>query len=424
MRKAAQKRACPPFLPGGAGEPLLTRAGVLDIEVLRRIVFALSIVEPHSTGDLVRTARVICCVLLVFGTLTCTTSFAQRVYFPSQVVPLDPVPGPVAPATPVATLAGTIQGPPATFDPYAMYNPGPTPLLAQGPNAQFIPPGLPTSPTFSFATMRRLFEELRLDYVWMPGKSANEFGVNDVELSTTVNLPFLYNEAPLQVTPGFAVHYWRGPVYTAPTFVDLPPRAYDAYLQGAWEPRITPWLSGDVAFRVGVYSDFSRVTEDELRYMGKGLIVLSFSPSVTIKAGAWYLDRNRVKILPAGGMIWTPGGPGGDARFEMLFPNPKLARRLTRVGDTDWWGYLRGEYGGGSWMVTHLDPADPTTTIRQSVDYNDIRVALGLEFFRPSGFTGLFEAGMAFDREIVYHSGTPNIFRPNNTVFVRGGMAF
>jgi len=370
----------------------------------------------------VRTARVLRGAPAAFLVLACTAVLAQRIQFPSQLPSPGPVPSPVVPGhAPSATLSGTIQGPPADFDPYATYPAypmAPHPLLAQDPMAQGAPLGAPAAPVFSYATMRRLFEELRLDYVWMPGSAADELGINDVELSTTVNFPFLYNEAPLQVTPGFAVHYWNGPETLPPAFADLPSRTYDAYLEGAWDPRITTWLRGELAFRIGVYSDLDRVTSDSLRYQGRGLAVFAFSPTFTLKAGVWYLDRVRVQILPAGGIVWMPGGPNGDTRFEVLFPNPKLARRITRVGDTDWWAYLRGEYGGGSWHVTRI------SGVQERVDYNDIRVALGLEFVRASGFSGLFEAGVAFDREIVYKIGPPDVFSPNTTVFLRGGLAF
>lgn len=336
---------------------------------------------------------------------------------------VGPVPGGSAPA---ATLDGTIQSAPMDFDPYATYGTAPQPLFAQDPNLPLTTPSFMTGSTFSFATMRRLIEEVRLDYVWMPGNGDDEFGIHDAELSTTFNFPFLWNEAPLQVTPGFAVHYWNGPVSVLPTPADLPARAYDAYLDAAWEPRVTAWLRGELAFRVGVYSDFTTVNTDSLRYTGRGLLALAFSPSFSIKGGIWYLDRLRVKMLPAGGIVWTPGGPNGDVRFDILFPNPKLACRLRNIGDTDWWWYLRGEYGGGSWTVKRADfgVAVPTSGIMDEVDYNDYRAAVGLEFIRPNGFTGLFEVGFAFEREILYQSGSPESFKPKETVFLRGGLAY
>jgi len=203
---------------------------------------------------------------------------------------------------------------------------------------------------------------------------------------------------------------------------DLPPRVYDAYLDAAWNPQPTPWLGGELSFRIGVYSDFTRVYDDSIRFQGKGLAVLSFSPSLKLKAGVWYLDRIRVKLLPAGGLVWTPSS---DVQFDILFPNPKFTKRITTIGTTDWRVMLRGEYGGGNWTVrrtTPLIPGDPDTM--DNIDYNDLRVATGLEFDRTGGIHGMLEVGVAFDREIIFRSGLPEKYFPTTTVFLGGAVAY
>lgn len=373
-------------------------------------------------------ARLVCGLLVVGFTLVCVPAFGQAELPPSAVPLPGTVPGPgvTGPAPPIATFDGTIQPPPATWDPYATPGSAPPALVPMDPSYEFGPPvlpGPPVAPTFSFTTMRRFLDEVRFDYVWMPGSGEKGFGINDLELSGRFAIPLLYNiETPLLVTPGFAIHYWNGP---EPWYADLPSRVYDAYLDAAWNPQMTPWLGGELSFRVGVYSDFQKVTSESVRYMGKGMLVLTFTPSIQVKAGAWYLDRNHVKVLPAGGIVWTPNP---DVRFEILFPNPKIATRLTNFGSTEWWLYARGEYGGGAWTVDRsgTDPAlIQSYALRDSVDYNDLRCSVGLEFVRPGGLTGLFEVGMAFEREIRFKSEVPvAIFYPDATVFLRAGLAY
>jgi hypothetical protein len=56
------------------------------------------------------------------------------------------------------------------------------------------------------------------------------------------------------------------------------------------------------------------------------------------------------------------------------------------------------------------------------MDYNDLRVAAGLEFDQRRGVKGLVEVGVAFDREILYDDG--DTFRPDTTVFLRAALAF
>ena len=358
--------------------------------------------------------------------------------------------GPAAPGPaysvgpPTVSLEGTIQPPPPQWDPYGCPGaPAPT-LLPQDPYLQGTP-GYGVGTTF--ATMQKFIKEVRLDYVWMPsGGGVKDFGINDVGLSGTFAFPFLYNtQTPLLITPGFAFHLWSGPqsglwlnfpggsIWVDPLelpvglrpFVstpDMPAVAYDAYLDAAWNPQPTEWLGGELSFRIGVYSDFTKVVARSIRYTGTGLVVLNFSPSFKIKAGVWYLDRNQVKLLPAGGFVWSPNK---DVVFEVLFPNPRVARRLATVGCTDWWVYLRGEYGGGAWTVRRADSANPAIADGiDFVDYDDMRVALGLEFKRPGGFTGLFEGGVAFERQLQYASQLPGVFYLNISFFLRAGLAF
>jgi len=134
-----------------------------------------------------------------------------------------------------------------------------------------------------------------------------------------------------------------------------------------------------------------------------------------VQFGVVYLDRNKIKLLPAGGVVWTPNP---DSRYEFLFPNPKLAHRWTTVGTTEVWYYLSGEYGDGAWTITREDGS------HDSVDYNDIRVALGLETISTANLRGFVEGGFVFDRQIFYRSGIPGQFNPSDTVMVRAGISF
>ena len=298
------------------------------------------------------------------------------------------------------------------------------PVYPQGPNALF-PDGSPfgwqqgkyiyQGPDGTVSHLQRFLQNVGFEYTWLAAveDNADKFEINKVELWSTFGVPFLYNtETPLLVTPGFAVHYLEGPLSPA----DLPPRLYEAYLDGAWAPRVTEWLSGDLGARVGVYSDFSHVTDESVRFMGRGLGVLQFTPSISIAAGVWYLDRNNVKLLPAGGVIWTPSP---DTNFRMVFPNPKLAHRFTTVGTAEWWWYFTGEYGGGAWTVERAGG------VPDNIDYNDLRVAFGLEWIGQRGVRGHIEVGYVWDREVLFdRSNTPPSFKPDDTIMLRGGLDY
>jgi hypothetical protein len=275
-------------------------------------------------------------------------------------------------------------------------------------------------PTGTMEKVKRFFQGASLEYMWMPGNGSDELGINDVELSATFAFPFFYNpDSPLYVTPGFAIHYWNGPSGTWTTVppVGFPPRTYDAYLDAQWDPQINQVLGGELSVRVGVYSDFAKVVNESLRYQGRGVMVLSLSPRMQVKAGVEYLDRRRIKLLPVGGLVWSPTP---DYRFEIIFPDPKLAVRLQSFGNADWWLFFRGEYGGGSWTIKGDAPGDPDLIVQR--DYNDTRAAIGVEFESASGVDGFFEAGLAFEREI-YGDGL-RLFGPNAGVFLGAGIHY
>jgi hypothetical protein len=130
--------------------------------------------------------------------------------------------------------------------------------------------------------------------------------------------------------------------------------------------------------------------------------------------GAVYLDRVQVKILPAGGLIWTPNP---DARYEILVPNPRGSRRLTTLGNNELWWYITGEYGGGSWTGS-------LTSGNNQFDYNDIRVAGGIESFSMRGFYAFFEVGYVWDRKIVYRLNDLPAYPASDTIQLRAGVAW
>ena len=358
---------------------------------------------------------------------------AQRVQFPSPVP--EPAYAPAPSAAPTATFQGTIQPATSTWDPYAApslqapgqfaappqgyYAPPPQttqPIYPDG-TAGVVPPGYQPPPS-RFNQVMRLVQEVRVQDTWLFGNGGDDdLGVNTLETSATLAFPFFYQQAPLLVTPGAAVHWWDGPSDEAEGSPDLPPRTYDVFVDTAWHPGITERLSVELGFRVGAYSDFDNISSDSLRYMWRVIGVLAYSPTTTFKLGVIDIDRNNTGLLPAGGVIYTPTP---DVRYEIVIPRPKVARRLTTLGNTNLWGYVAGEYGGGSWTIEREEGFD------DSVDYNDLRLIFGLEWLPETvtGVRGLVEVGYVFSRELEYESGDPEEFDPSDTFMLRAGLNY
>ncbi|MEN6450639.1 MAG: hypothetical protein ABFC96_09125 [Thermoguttaceae bacterium] len=335
------------------------------------------------------------------------------------------------PSMPGAAVGGAIPPPPTTWDPYGTPGAPSGPLLSQDP---LIPAA--ACPSFSMGTMQKFIQHVDLGFNWFAGNGDHELGIDDVNLSATFAFPIFGRGAdpctpPLLVTPGFAVHYWSGPVSefpSPPDFrapADMPPRTYDAYLDFAWNPQFNSFLGAELNFRTGVFSDFFLVTNQSLRYTGKGMGVLRLSDHMVVKAGIWYIDRVNIKLLPAGGLAWTPNP---DVYFDIFFPNPEIGRRLTTYGNTEWWMYARGDYGGGVWTIRRntdfYNGVDFPKISDDLVEYDDIRVAAGLRFKTLRQMQGNFEVGLACSRQLNYKSDLPSSFFPNNTVYIGAGLSY
>lgn len=308
------------------------------------------------------------------------------------------------PGSPPAPVYGQPYGQP--------YPPNQPPVLF--PNGGYPPPAQEAFwPQPQQGPYMRFFQQVRLSYTWVNGGDGLDVDQQAIETSATAAFPnFLYRGEPLLVTPGFVFRFWDGPSGGA---ADLPPRAYDAYLDFDWKPQITPQFSGEVGFRIGVYSDFDTVTTESIRLQGRGFGVVQITPTMTAKLGVVYLDRLKIKLLPAGGLLWIPNE---QTRWEIYFPNPRLAHYLTTVGTAELWWYLSGEYGTGSWTIDRAG-----TGASEQIDINDMRAIFGVEWIIPNRSRGFFEAGWVFQREVLYRD-SPDDFDPGDNFMLRAGLIF
>jgi hypothetical protein len=249
--------------------------------------------------------------------------------------------------------------------------------------------------------------------------------IHDTDVSLVLTYPnFLFSNQPLYVAPSFSLHLWDGPDTDSappPGQPDLPSRAYSAFLDSLWRSDPNLFFGGEAGVRVGIFSDFDTLNSDSLRVMGQGLLRLRVTPTVTARGGVIYVNRNRIKMIPAGGILWQPNP---QTRFDIYFPQPKLAQYLTTLGNQDVWWYVAGEYGGGSWTVNRA-----TNDLSERVDINDIRVILGLEWgpqewFREGRRLGFIEAAWVTEREIRYAQSVADNISLRDTFMLRAGFGY
>ena len=365
-------------------------------------------------------------------------------------------------STPPSTFAAPSAnvGPPPTFDPYATGIGPPANSIPYSYSSPAVVPqtspwqGYPTGPvapsyqqqiplaspsnagspfswqqgTYGFqgeqgylVQAQRFLQEIGLEHTWVFGdKDPEDFEIHRADIYSTfaIPMPAYVNSlnSPLLITPGFAVSFLEGPNGLAAAMgPELPPRLYDAYLDAAWYPQFTQGLGAELGVRTGVWSDFDHIDSDSVRFLGRGLVKVALSPQAEILFGVVYLDRLRIKLLPAGGVYFRPT-PEWD--MYIVFPNPKIRKHMSTVGNTEWFWFVAGEYGGGSWSVDR-------SGIPGRVDINDIRLTAGFEFETVNQIRGHIEIGYVFDREVIFadSSMTP-VFKPDDTFMLRTGFEF
>lgn len=175
-----------------------------------------------------------------------------------------------------------------------------------------------------------------------------------------------------------------------------------------WLPKWDEQWSAIIGVAPGIYSDY-QTSSDNVRVTGRALVKYRWMPMILdLYAGVIYLDRDDYNLLPAAGAIWTPSA---DWRWELIFPQPKVARRLGFVPKAyEDWMYLAGQFGGGTWAIERQ-------SMTQRLTYRDLRLMAGLERKMNGGAGYRVEAGYVFARKL--ELDTNESFVPDDTVMLR-----
>lgn len=269
----------------------------------------------------------------------------------------------------------------------------------------------------------RLIQGPRFRHGWIYGRGSRELGINETDISVAVAFPnFLHTTQPLYILPSFSLQMWDGPKGPPhPAMADLPGQTYSAFIDTGWESDRGQMVGFELGLRVGVFSDFSTMTSDSLRVMGKGLVRYRITPALSVRAGIIYIDRLDLKLLPAGGILWEPNSL---TRFDFYFPNPKAARYWKTIGNQDVWGFIAAEYGGGSWTIERA-----VDGLTDRFDYNDIRLGAGVEWgstelIRDGRRLGFVEVAWVTQRRVLYNRRGIDNFRMTDSVMVRAGFGY
>jgi hypothetical protein len=254
----------------------------------------------------------------------------------------------------------------------------------------------------------------RFDLTHLAKNGDRGIGMTDVEGQLEIRLPLFDGLAPVKIVPGAAVRFWDGPTAGrgAPA---VPNQLYELSADLSWRLRPAEWLFVDLKVTPGLYTDFKNVGSEAFRPRGHGLAIVALSEELQLVAGVVYTNRLRTLIVPAGGVRYAPSE---DTEFRLVFPAPRISHRVFTVGQTKYFAYLAGEFGGGTWGVRREDGRDDT------LGYNDLRLLAGMEAETLDGPRWRAEVGYVFSRSVEFASNQPQTYHPPDTVLFRVGLSY
>ncbi len=277
--------------------------------------------------------------------------------------------------------------PPGDWDPYS------DPVVVDGSEFFVIPQG---------------WQDFRFVYTYLPRfGSGSEFGLQSFDFSGEIAFNPLQTQAPLLIRPGLTINLLDGPANT-PLSNDV----YDVYVGLQWQPRIGPRLAFDLEFRPTLATDFNDITGDSFRYPARAAGIFSVNPQLDVVLGVAFLDLVETDFLPIAGVRWQIGP---DTTVELLFPRPRYRRRFGVLMNRDLAWYVAGEFAAAAWRYRDVGVTD-------TVEYQDLRVLVGLELATVQGRTAFVEFGYAFSRELIFANQPDQ--RPEDTLLLRGGFSF
>lgn len=280
--------------------------------------------------------------------------------------------------------------------------PGQPPQEFEPPAGRKLPPGAKSGP----------LQQAIFTITDLPRLGSSGLGLLTLDTSLTIGVPAPTINSPLLVTPGFGSTFIDE--MNGPSDPGLPSQLYENWIQARWLTKIGNRFGVDLAVAPGWYSDFVNDSSQAFRITGHGFGAWEANADLRIVAGVIYLDRHDVNMLPAGGLLWTPDE---KRRFELVFPRPRMAWKISENQHSAHWLYLAGEFGGNQWAVRRDSGANDV------VVYHDYRLLLGLER-RPAelGLNWRFETGWVTGRLVEYYITDTADYHPSDTFLVRCGI--
>lgn len=243
-----------------------------------------------------------------------------------------------------------------------------------------------------------MFQKFFVSATWLPGSGKKSFGFTQLDLSTSFAFPLFKEDSRFLVTPTFSAWFTEWERESESFSKNL----FSASCEFRLIRPLTSHYTLEVAANPGWWSDFKSGSSDGFRIPAHAGLIWNYNPRTKLLLGCAYLDRADYDWLPFGGLIWEPDNEL-EMRFELLFPNPKIAKRIrwwgSAVGNekSDWL-YIGGELAGSNWTFQTHDRFT-NSEIDSTLSYRDYRAFLGFERKSSGGINFALELGGVFNRK-------------------------
>lgn len=230
-----------------------------------------------------------------------------------------------------------------------------------------------------------------------------------LETSVKLGVPLGNFDNILGVTPSFRTDFLGSEEGLG---VDVPAELFETGVTFFYRRPLTDELSAMAIVRPSIRSDFT-TSQDAFRLFGLGLVNWECVPDeLTLSAGAVFLDRADLPILPAVGLTWTPRA---TLKADLQFPTSRLSLRLAKDGSqSETWSYLSAGLGGNTWAVSRASGLPDELTLR------DIRLVLGVDYLKDGGGGWFAELGYLFNRSIEYRNHQTQVDLSNALILQAG----
>lgn len=245
----------------------------------------------------------------------------------------------------------------------------------------------------------------RESFAWIAG-TGNQLGMLEwVDRDLAVYDYTFSDRVTSRTDAGFTMLWLTGPDTT-----DLPPYLFSIVIDIGLGGKISDNWSFDAVITPSWNTDFANKSYTLFRLPWQAVNTFTLSDELKLVVGVTDLDREDIRFLPVAGLIYKP--LDGTKQFDLVFPRPKAAWRLTDSGDDSTWAYVAGELGGNSYSIQRPGAVHDIVTLR------DFRLLFGYEWRGQKRHACRIEAGLVFGRAVEYASGIGD-YHPGNTAIIR-----